>query len=121
MTDSDPGPIDDARARALLARERKRIESSLKQFERQHEEEHEGLDQHPADDSERLDEQELDLGLQDKLGEQLEAVERAERRLAEGSYGLSVESREPIPAGRLEAVPWAERTEAEQERYEGGR
>lgn len=121
MNDSDPRPIDDARARELLARERERIESSLKQFERAHEQEHEGLDQHPADDSERLHEEELDLGLEDKLREQLEAVERAEVRRAEGTYGLSVESGEPIAAGRLEAVPWAERTEAEQERYDGGR
>ncbi len=36
MNDSDPRPIDDARARELLARERERIERSLKQFERQH-------------------------------------------------------------------------------------
>jgi DnaK suppressor protein len=47
-------------------------------------------------------------------------VERAEARLAEGTYGLSVESREPIPDGRLEARPTAERTVEEQERYDHG-
>ena len=47
-------------------------------------------------------------------------MERAERRLAEGSYGRSIESGEPIPDERLEAVPWAERTVEEQGRFEGG-
>jgi DnaK suppressor protein len=45
-------------------------------------------------------------------------VKRAERRLVEGRYGLSIESGEPIPDARLEAIPWAERTAQEQERYE---
>ena len=39
-------------------------------------------------------------------------------RLAEDTYGLSVESAEPIPDARLEAIPWAERTAEEQARYE---
>ena len=37
-----------------------------------------------------------------------------------GTYGLSVESGEPIPDDRLEAVPWAERTVEEQARYDHG-
>jgi DnaK suppressor protein len=45
-------------------------------------------------------------------------MERAGRRLGEGTYGLSVESDEPIPDARLEAIPWAERTVEEQARYE---
>ena len=48
---------------------------------------------------------------------ELEAIERAEERLAAGTYGLSVESGEPIPDGRLEAIPWAERSEHEQQRF----
>jgi DnaK suppressor protein len=53
------------------------------------------------------------------LREELEAIERAEQRLAEGKYGISVESGEPIPDDRLRAIPWAERTAEEQARYEG--
>ena len=45
-------------------------------------------------------------------------VSLLEKRLAEGKYGLSVESGEAIPDARLEAVPWAERTVEEQARYE---
>jgi DnaK suppressor protein len=37
------------------------------------------------------------------------------RKIGEGSYGLSDESDEPIPQGRLEAVPEAVLTEEEEE------
>ena len=58
---------------------------------------------------------ELDEGRADDLRNDLAAVERAEARLAAGTFGLSVESGEPIPDERLEAIPTAERT-AEEER-----
>jgi DnaK suppressor protein len=50
----------------------------------------------------------------------LAAIERAERRLADGTYGLSVETGEPIPDERLEVMPAAERTAEEQARFERG-
>lgn len=56
----------------------------------------------------------------EELRGQLEALERAEARLAAGTYGLSIESREPIPDERLEAVPTAERTMEEQQRWRRG-
>ena len=120
MSSSDPSPIDDVRARELLSRERQRIERSLADSERSRESELSGLDQHPADDADRLQQDEVDEGLAEQLRDQLEAVERAERRLEEGTYGLSIESGQPIPVPRLEAIPWAERTAEEQERYERG-
>jgi len=43
------------------------------------------------------------------------ALERAEARLAAGTYGLSTESGEPIPDERLEALPTAELTVEEQQ------
>jgi DnaK suppressor protein len=116
---SKPTPaIDDARARQLLARERERIESSLADSKRERDMELAGLDQHPSDDADRLQQDEVDDALDEHLREDLEALERAERRLEEGTYGLSIESGEPIPAQRLETIPWAERTPEEQERYE---
>jgi DnaK suppressor protein len=45
---------------------------------------------------------------------QLAAVGRAEERLAAGTYGLSVESGEPIPDERLEVFPMAELTVEEE-------
>ena len=46
---------------------------------------------------------------------------RAEARIAQGTFGLSVESGEPIPDDRLEAEPLAERTVEEQSQYERSR
>jgi RNA polymerase-binding transcription factor len=43
-------------------------------------------------------------------------VERADERLAAGTYGLSVDSGQPIPDERLEAIPTAERTAEEEAR-----
>lgn len=73
-----------------------------------------------GDDATELFEDELDEGVAERLREELAAIERAEQRLAEGKYGISTESGEPIPDGRLEAIPWAERTAEEQGRYERG-
>ena len=54
-------------------------------------------------------------GLRVGLTPDMPGSRRAEARLAAGTYGLSVESGEPIPDERLEAIPTAERT-AEEER-----
>ena len=43
-------------------------------------------------------------------------MERAEERIREGTYGISIESGKPIPDERLEAIPWADRTIEEQAR-----
>jgi DnaK suppressor protein len=59
---------------------------------------------------------ELEEGLAGDLRSQLEAIERAEQRLADGAYGLSLESGEPIPDERLEALPTAELTVEEERR-----
>ncbi len=45
---------------------------------------------------------------------------RVEARLEAGTYGISIESGEPIPAERLEAIPTAERT-AEEEGASSGK
>jgi DnaK suppressor protein len=77
------------------------------------------VDQHLADEGTETFEEELDAGLAVDLREELGAIERAERRLEEGSYGVSVVSGARIPDERLEAVPWADRTAEEQARLEG--
>jgi len=110
--------MDADHARELLARERRRIEESLARLRPQPDEELSHLDQHPADEGTELFEEERDEGIADKLGEELAAIERAEKRLEEGTYGVSVESGQPIPDERLEVVPWADRTEEEQARYD---
>ncbi|MGA9761197.1 MAG: TraR/DksA C4-type zinc finger protein [Gaiellaceae bacterium] len=111
--------MDPERARKLLARERERIEESLRALA-PCESDEPTTELHLADQASDVYEAERDEGLSDDLRAELEAVERAEQRLAAGSYGLSVESGEPIPDERLEAEPTAERTAEEQARFERG-
>jgi DnaK suppressor protein len=107
--------MDADRARELLTGERRRIERSLARLGPQGDSE--PADEYdPANLAADLYQDEFDQGLAEDLREQLAAVERAERRLKEGTYGLSVESGEPIPDERLEAVPTAELTADEERR-----
>jgi DnaK suppressor protein len=107
--------MDPDRARELLAAERERIERAL--VRREHADTgEEADDQDPGNLASELYQDELDEGVADDLREELAAVERAEARLAAGTYGLSVESGKPIPDERLEAVPTAERTVEEETR-----
>lgn len=110
--------MDKERAAELLRRERERIEKALAGQTHAPETDLATRDQHLGDQATELYDDELGEGLRDQLREELADVERAERRLAEGTYGLSVESGEPIPDDRLEAIPTAERTAEEQARLE---
>ena len=104
--------MDPDRARELVQAERVRIEAALAETGYDS-----GGEGEPGDrGSEGLYQKEFDEGRADDLREQLEAVERAEERLAAGTYGLSIESGEPIPDERLELLPAAERTVEEEAR-----
>ena len=105
--------MDPDRARELLAAERERIERALRRLGHQETEEP-ADDQDPGNLASELYQDELDQGLAEDLRDELAAVERAEARLAAGTYGLSVESGKPIPDERLEAIPTAERTADEE-------
>jgi DnaK suppressor protein len=105
--------MDPERARELLAGERERIERALARLG--HQDTGEPADEEdPANQAADLYQDELDEGLADGLHEELAAVERAEARLAAGTYGRSIESGKPIPDERLEALPTAERTVEEE-------
>jgi DnaK suppressor protein len=107
--------VDDERARELLAAERQRIERALARLGHQDTGE-EADEEDPTNLASDLYQDELDEGLADDLRRELAAVERAEARLAAGTFGLSVESGKPIPDERLEALPTAERTAEEEAR-----
>jgi DnaK suppressor protein len=107
--------MDPERARELLATERARIEKALARLGHQDTGE-EADDQDPGNLASELYQDELDEGRAQDLREELTAVDRAEARLAAGTYGLSVVSGNPIPDERLEAVPTAERTVDEEGR-----
>jgi DnaK suppressor protein len=120
MSDSE-ALVDEARARERLRTERERIEHSLADLSRLRPGELGSIEteQDPVDQGEQLQEEGIDDAVVEQLRADLEAIERAEKRLEDGTYGISVESGEPIPPERLEAIPWAERTPEEQQRYEG--
>lgn len=61
---------------------------------------------------------EMDASIGEQVGRRLGEVDRALRKIEEGTYGLSDDSGEPIPRGRLEAMPEAIRTVEEQQRFE---
>ena len=116
----DPGQeviVNERRASELVARERTRIEALLAEqasaicadgpLQRQQTGEH-------AEAAATLDSESVSIALAADLREQLAAVGRAEGRIAQGTYGRSIESGSPIPDDRLEADPLAERTVAEQ-------
>jgi DnaK suppressor protein len=113
--------MDPDDARELLSRERERIRRTLAALEAPAEgDELSHVDQHPADEGSEVQQQETDEGLAERLRDELAAIDRAETRLAKGTFGVSIESGEPIPDGRLERIPLAERTAAEQARFERG-
>jgi len=99
--------MDQAQARALLAGERARLQRLLQA----------GAGELPAaelgdevDDADRRTAEETGLAVDELLRARWAALERAEARLAAGSYGRSVRSGQQIPDERLEADPLAELT-----------
>ena len=64
-----------------------------------------GEPQDEGDDGERFAQQENDEAVLAHSEGRLAAIDRALKKIEEGSYGRSDESDEPIPRARLEAVP----------------
>jgi DnaK suppressor protein len=110
--------MDEARARALLGAERRRVEGLLGDTAAAGQEDRAAANEPGdlADPAERQTAEEVDDAITGGLRQRLDAIDRAERRLREGTFGLSVRSGLPIPDARLEADPAAELTveEAEQ-------
>jgi DnaK suppressor protein len=107
--------MDSERARQLLAAEREKLEREIAAVERDGPEEGDER-REPGDfNSEGLYQDEFDAGRAQNLKDRLAALERAEARLGDGTYGLSIKSGDPIPDERLEVNPTAELTVAEQD------
>jgi len=106
--------LDMAHFRVLLIDERKRLEEELEQV-RNHStdmdnalpEEGEGGDEDTADLASAMMDKEMDLSVEDELEDILVQVDRAFQKIEEGTYGICDVSGKPIPASRLELIPFA--------------
>jgi DnaK suppressor protein len=98
--------MDPERARKRLAEERARVEQELERIGRPDASDE---PQDSGDQADDLQQEGTDDALREDLKQTLEAIVRAQARLEEGTYGVSVVSGDPIPDERLEAVPWADR------------
>ena len=103
--------MDVERARALLAAKRAEVQKLLAEtetagWEDRGSEDEKGTD--VADPAQSLTQQGMDDAIAESLKDRLAALGRAEQRLADGTYGRSVQSGKPIPDARLEADPAAE-------------
>ena len=100
--------MDDARAKELLGAERARIEESLGRLTGEF---RPGVPEPSDDDLDYgdravdLDDRERDLTRIEELRRDLAAVERAEARLAEGTYGLSIVTVARAARARRGAAP----------------
>ena len=104
--------MDDNRARLLLGDERARIQVLLDDLRGAGRADREATSEQGdmSDPSESLVAEGTDDAIAVGLAQRLATIERAEQRLAEGSYGRSVHSGDVIPDERLEADPAAELT-----------
>lgn len=104
--------MDDERARRLLDRERQQTQQQLSQLLGEGEADRAAANE-PGDmfdSAQPLTQQESDDAVIVQLRNHLDAIDRAEKRLELGTYGLSVLSGQRIPDDRLESDPTAELT-----------
>ena len=104
--------MEDNRARTLLGDERTRVEELIAALGVDRREDRAAADEQTdwSDPAQPLTAEGTDDAVAAGLQARLDAIERAEQRLRDGTYGRSVRSGLPIPDERLEADPAAELT-----------
>jgi DnaK suppressor protein len=116
--------MDENRARSLLQAERAEVQGLLAGSEQAGQEDRETEDTEGGVDSvdpaTSLTAEGMDDAITESMRDRLAAIDRALKRLDDGTYGRSVRSGKPIPDERLDADPAAELTveEARQEERE---
>jgi RNA polymerase-binding transcription factor len=98
--------------------ELERMRDGMREDEQERSEEYQDTQPDSGDQSQYMFDREMDATLGQQFGRQLEEVNRALEKIEEGTYGLSDDTGEPIPRGRLEAIPEAIYTVEGQERRE---
>ena len=104
--------VNDDEARTLLLDERRRVEELLDATVRSAQEDRDAANDEGdlTDPATGLNSEQVDDAIATSLRDRLQAIERAEQRLAAGTFGRSVRSGDPIPDERLRADPAAELT-----------
>lgn len=109
--------VDTTHARELLNAQRQELTELLASNQSAASQDRAAEDEQGSDiddPAQPLTQQGVDDAVSASIRERLAAVDRAEARLAAGTYGKSVLSGDPIPDERLEAQPSAELTVEEQ-------
>ncbi len=101
-----------------LREELLRIQRGMEEDEQDRSDEERGSQFDAGDMSQQMFTREMDATLGEQAERRLEEVERALQKIEEGSYGICDDTGEPIPRGRLEAIPEAVRTVEAQERFD---
>ena len=101
-----------------LKEELLRVRRSMEEDERQRSEEERDIQLDSGDMSQEMFTREMDATIGEQVERRLKDVDRALEKIEEGTYGICDDTGEPIPKGRLEAVPEAIRTVEAQQRYE---
>ena len=118
-TELDEGFVGRQKERLLELRdELLRIQRGMEGDQQNRGEEQGDTQPDSGDESQDMFNREMDATIGQQAGQRVQDVERALEKIEEGTYGLSDESGDPIPKGRLEAMPEAIRTVNEQQEFE---
>jgi len=114
----------------FIAQQRTRLEALRQQLlggeentianQRSDEQEHGDEAEEYEDEAQGMAQNEVNRALHDVNDRRIHDIERALQKIAEGTYGFSDASGDPIPKARLEAVPEAIFTVAEQGKRDKG-
>jgi DnaK suppressor protein len=115
----------------FIVQQKKRLEALRRELlggeedtiadERTAQEEHGDEAEEYEDEAQGMAQNEINQSLHDVNDQRVADIQRALRKIDEGTYGLSDESGQPIPKERLEVMPEAILTVAEQSRRETGK
>jgi DnaK suppressor protein len=104
--------MDEQRARDLLHAEQTKLQALLDESDAAARSDRDAVDEPGgmSDSAEPLTAEATDDAIAASIRDRLAALQRAEQRLDNGSFGRSIRSGRPIPDERLEADPAAELT-----------
>ncbi|HEY7018623.1 MAG TPA: TraR/DksA C4-type zinc finger protein [Gaiellaceae bacterium] len=105
--------LDTEHFRQRLVGERQRAQEALRYLQNENQglidDEREEIqsDNHPGDAATATFDRELDSTLEENEERMIAAIDAALKRIEDGTFGRCSNCGEPIPAERLEALPWA--------------